>query len=65
MSATLPEIARRLGGRDHTTILNLVRRASEFWGLPDPFAAGSAGIARRYIEWGTWDGEEISNDAAA
>lgn len=33
---SLPQIGARLGGRDHTTILNGIRRHCELNGLPHP-----------------------------
>jgi chromosomal replication initiation ATPase DnaA len=33
---SLPQIGRRLGGRDHTTVLHGIRRHCELNGLPYP-----------------------------
>jgi hypothetical protein len=33
---SLPKIARRMGGRDHTTILHHIRRYAEMHGVPVP-----------------------------
>ena len=68
MRMSFAGIARRLGGRDHKTIINSLKRARERWGLPSADAPGSTLIARHYLKTGEWDvtkAKGIVSDIAA
>lgn len=41
---SLPEIGRRFGGRDHTTVLHAIKRVEEFMAKDEVFAARVAAI---------------------
>lgn len=44
--ASLPAIAKRFGGRDHTTLIDSLRRASERYGLPSAHSIDAPDAAR-------------------
>jgi chromosomal replication initiator protein len=44
---SLPDIGRRFGGRDHTTVLHAVRRIEELKGVDAPLAADLEALARK------------------
>lgn len=65
MAATTPQIGRRLGGRDHTTILNLLRKIETERSLPPAVEDGSEKIANHYLEWGVWDVSKAGQSVVA
>jgi chromosomal replication initiator protein len=44
---SLPEIGRRFGGRDHTTVLHGIKKVERMIKSDDAFAAHVAGIRQR------------------
>ena len=44
---SLPDIGRRFGGRDHTTVLHAVRRIEELRGVDAPLAADAEALVRK------------------
>ncbi len=44
---SLPDIGRRFGGRDHTTVLHAVRRIEELKALDAPLAADLEALLRK------------------
>jgi chromosomal replication initiation ATPase DnaA len=55
MGISTPAIGRRMGDRDHSTIINSLKRARELWGLPETDSRGSSAIAMHYLTTGEWD----------
>ena len=44
---SLPDIGRRFGGRDHTTVLHAVRRIEELRAIEPPLAADVEALVRK------------------
>ena len=50
---SLPQIGRRMGGRDHTTIINAHRRGEQLAATCDEFAASLESARKRLVDTNT------------